>query len=276
RRLFIELLGLYRSYTEVAYFGVGPETAQGDHSNYHIEGPAFYATMGFRPARKIVVGGRFGKLSTDLHSGRSGNLPSIEDTFSGSELPGYFEEPDHLLFAAFAAVDLRNDRNDPTGGSYYEIHATRYRDRGFDRFNFEELSVEAQHFVPLGRRITYASRVKGLFTRTGEGQEIPFYLLPSLGGTTSLHAFENDRFRDRNSLFVNNELRYQATLEIRLEAFVDVGQVFPTLGAFRLSKFELSSGVGIRYKVGSKVLVGVSLGLGREGPRVSMKGDFRF
>lgn len=275
-RLFLEVLAQYRSFTEVSYFGVGRETMEDERSDYHIEGPAVFATLGFRPSRRIAIGGRFGSLDNDLHSGRSGDLPSVEEAFSPDELPGYAEEPDYFLYSAFAAFDFRDDPSDPTRGTVVELQSTRYRDRGFDRFHFDEVSIEAHHFVPLNYRMVLASRVKGLFTRTADGQQIPFYLLPTLGGTGSLQAFENDRFRDRHSFLVTGELRYHATPELRLEVFLDVGQVFPSFGEFRISELEFGTGLGARYKMGDKVLVGVSLGVGREGARISMTGGFRF
>jgi outer membrane translocation and assembly module TamA len=118
--------------------------------------------------------------------------------------------------------------------------------------------------------------VTGVLTRAAEGQEIPFFLLPSLGGAGSLHAFENDRFRDRNLLLMNVELRYALTPSIRLVGFVDAGEVFPDFGSFRLGGLELSSGLGARYKLAGRVLVGVSLAAGREGMRAAMSGSFRF
>jgi outer membrane protein assembly factor BamA len=275
-RLFLEVLAQYRSFTEVSYFGIGPDTRHEERSDYHIEGPVLLATLGFRPSLRIVFGGRFGSLDNDLHSGRSGDLPSVEDAFPPGELPGYAEEPDYLLYSAFAALDLRNDPDDPTRGSYLEVQATRYRDRGFDRFHFEELTVEAQHFIPLSYRTVLASRARGVFTRAAEGQEIPFFMLPSLGGTGSLHAFDNDRFRDRHLLLATGEIRYQLTPEIRFETFVDVGQVFPAFGDFRFSELEIGAGLGLRYKMGRKILLGVSLGAGREGARISATGGFRF
>ncbi|HJS74829.1 MAG TPA: BamA/TamA family outer membrane protein [Vicinamibacteria bacterium] len=275
-RLFLEVLGQYRSFTEVSYFGMGRATLEEDRSDYHIEGPILFATLGFRSSSRFVFGGRFGMLENDLHSGRSSDLPSVEEAFPVEELPGFVEEPDYLLYSAFAALDGRNDAEDPTRGYFLELQATSYRDRGFDRFNFEEATVEAHYFVPLDYRTVLASRVRGVFTRAGEGQEIPFYLLPTLGGTRNLQAFETDRFRDRNSLLVTGELRYQATPEIRLEASLDVGQVFPSFAEARFSELEVGAGVGARYKMGRKILVGVSLGVGREGARFSMTGGFRF
>jgi outer membrane protein assembly factor BamA len=275
-RLFLEVFAQYRSFTEVSYFGVGFDTVEEARSDYHIEGPVLYATLGFRPSTLFVFGGRFGALDNDLHSGRSGEFPSIEETFPVAALPGFVEEPDYFLYSAFVALDGRNDPDDPTRGSFLELQATRYSDRGFDRFNFEEVSIEAFHFLPLNYRTVFATRVMGIFTHAAAGQEIPFFMLPSLGGTGSLHAFENDRFRDRHSLLATGELRYHVTPEIRLEVFVDVGEVFPSFAAFRFSELEVGTGMGVRYKMGRKILVGVSLGVGREGARVSVRGGFRF
>jgi hypothetical protein len=275
-RLFLEVLGQYRSFTEVSYFGVGPDTPKADRSDYHIDGPILFATLGFRPSSRFVFGGRFGVLDNDIQSGRSSDLPSVEDAFAVEDLPGFVEEPDYLLYSAFAALDQRNDPEDPTRGFFLEVQATSYRDRGFDRFDFEEATAEAHYFVPLNYRMVLATRVRGVFTRAGEGQEIPFFMLPTLGGTRNLQAFENDRFRDRHSFLVTGELRYQATPEVRLEAFLDVGQVFPSFSEFRFSELEVGTGVGARYKMGRKVLVGVSVGVGREGARISMTGGFRF
>jgi outer membrane protein assembly factor BamA len=275
-RLFAEVLALYRSYTEIDYFGVGPGSPEESHSDYHISGPALFATFGFRPARKAAFGARAGLLESNLDSGRNGSLPSIEETFPVRDLPGLVEEPDFFLWGGFALLDRRDDPEDATSGAFYEVQATAYRDRGLNRFDFEELSVDARHYVPLRPRWTVATRVTGVLTRAAEGQEIPFFLLPSLGGAGSLHAFENDRFRDRNLLLMNVELRYALTPSIRLVGFVDAGEVFPDFGSFRLGGLELSSGLGARYKLAGRVLVGVSLAAGREGMRAAMSGSFRF
>jgi outer membrane protein assembly factor BamA len=275
-RLFADVLALYRSYTEVDYFGVGPDSPEEDHSDYHISGPALFTTVGFRPTRGTAVGARAGILETSLGSGRSNDVPSIEDAFEESELPGLVEEPDYWLFGGFAFLDRRNDPEDATRGGYYEVQATAYRARGLNRFDFEELSLEARHFVPFGPRFVLATRARGVFTRAAEGQEIPFFLLPSLGGTTSLHGFENDRFRDRNLFLINVELRYLLTPRIQLAALVDLGEVFPDFDSFRLHRLELSSGVGVRYKAWEKVLVGVSVGASREGVQAAVKGSVRF
>jgi hypothetical protein len=275
-RVFADILFFHRSYTEIDYFGIGPDSTEENHSDYRISGPALYGTLGYRPNEKVAFGGRMGVLQSSLGSGRSGDLPSVEETFGEGDLPGRVEEPDYVLFGGFLSLDRRNAPEETTAGAYYEVRATLYRDRGFDRFDFEELWVEALHFIPLDPRWTLATRARGQFTRAAAGEEIPFFLLPTLGGVHSLLAFENDRFRDRQLLLLNAELRYQLRPSIRLEALLDVGQVFRDFDSLRLGGFELSSGVGARYKFGERLLVGVNLGVGREGARVGMTGSFRF
>ena len=275
-KVYLRVIGLYRSYTQIDYFGIGPDTVEGNHSNYRLAGPAVLGTVGIRAHRNLQVAARIGYLRVTIGEGTDGNLPSIEERFEPESIPGLVDEPDHYLFGPILTVDSRNDPEDPTTGLYYLIESSAYRDRGFNRYDFQDLELDLRHFVPVTARSTLAVRARGLFTWTADGQTVPFYHLPALGGSDSLHAFENDRFRHGNLFFLSNELRYQATPEIRLEVFVDAGQVAPRADAFRLGALRFSYGIGARYKLGRTVLIGVDAGFGAEGGRVSFKGDFRF
>lgn len=275
-RLFVQVLGSYRSFTQIDYFGIGRDSIKARRSNYGLEGGALSATIGFHPVSRVSFGGRAGRLNNSVRKGRNDDLPSIEEEFDPSSLPGLVEQPDYYLVGLFAEFDLRNDPDDPTRGAFYQIQATRYLDVGSNRFGFRELEASARHFLPLGRCWTFASRVKTVMTWTVDGGVVPFFLLPTLGGVDSLQAFGNDRFRDRNAVLMNAELRYRATGAIRLSLFVGAGEVFPRVKDLRFDALELSSGVGAEYKLGKRILMGVYLGVGREGARVSLKGDYRF
>ena len=78
-----------------------------------------------------------------------------------------------------------------------------------------------------------------MLTETAAGQEVPFYLLPTLGGSTTLRGFLDDRFRDRDLLLFNAEYRFPiinldrglSTLPIFLSrvtgnVFLDCGSAF--------------------------------------------------
>ena len=274
--VFFRVIGLYRSYTQIDYFGIGPNTVEENHSNYRLAGPAVFANVGVRPHRKLQLAARIGYLRVTIGRGTDENLPPIEEQFDLQSVPGFVDEPDHHVYGALVTLDDRDDPDDPASGLYYVIQSSAYRARAFDRYDFQDLALDLRHFFPLTQRSTLAVRASGLFTWTADGQTVPFYHLPSLGGSETLHAFENDRFRDRNLLFLNSELRYRVTPEILFELFVDAGQVAPRVDAFRFGSLRLSYGAGGRYKLGRSVLIGVNVGLGSEGARLSVKGDFRF
>lgn len=275
-RLFVELLTAYRSHTQIDYFGRGQDSNRDDHSTFRVDGLTSFATIGFRPQRNTQLGARAGYIQSVIKSGTDGRRPSVEERFDPSELPGLTHSPDFLTIGGFFRLDRRDDFDEPQHGGLVELQTVRYMNVGPGDYGFDELDLEAQYVVPASSRTTLAFRARSVFTRPLDGAEIPFFLLPSLGGSDYLHAFENDRFRDRHTLVLNYEVRYRATPGIRLELFVDAGQVAPRLDELKLDALTFSYGGAVRYKLGRSVLAGLSMGLGREGIRWAFSGNFRF
>ena len=56
-------------------------------------------------------------------------------------------------------------------------------------------------------------------------QEVPFFMLPSLGGGSNLRGFSSWRFRDRNSLLLQAEWRIMANRFLDTAVFYDAGKV---------------------------------------------------
>ncbi len=275
-RVFVELMTSYRSHTQIDYFGRGQDSDEADHANFRLEGLTSFATAGFRPQRDLQFGGRAGYIQSVLKSGTDSGLPSVEERFDPSELPGLEDSPDFFTVGGFVRLDRRDDKIEPRGGGLVELQTVRYLDLGRGEYGFDELDFEAQYFVPLDPRTNLGFRVRTVFTRPFDGHEVPFFLLPSVGGSDYLHAFENDRFRDRHALVMNYHIRYRATPAIRLGAFIDAGVVAPRLGELQLSALALSYGGAVHYKLGTSVFAGLSVGFGREGVRWAFSGDFRF
>jgi outer membrane translocation and assembly module TamA len=233
-------------------------------------------TLGFDFSRSVRVGGQIGIMSLDTGRGGDDDFPSVEELFSSEEVPALDQQPDYLITAGFLEVERRDNPEDPRRGSYLLVKWARHHDRKLARFSFQEVGGRASRFVPLSRRSVLALRVDAVLTSNGMDQKIPFFFLPALGGTESLHGFDNQRFRDRHSLLFNVEYRWELTPALRAELLLDSGQVFSSERPLELGRFEFSYGTGLRLKMGRGILVGASLGLGREGARISVRGDFRF
>jgi hemolysin activation/secretion protein len=80
----------------------------------------------------------------------------------------------------------------------------------------------------------------------GESQ-VPYFLLPTLGGGSSLRAHSSWRFRDRHAADATLEWRWipnRAALDMAV--FFDAGQVADEFNALRPNRFATNVGVGVR------------------------------
>ncbi len=59
------------------------------------------------------------------------------------------------------------------------------------------------------------------------GNQVPFYLLPSLGGNNTLRSYDDYRFHDQNLAVVNVESRWGLWTHLDVALFLDAGNVAP-------------------------------------------------
>ncbi|WP_413666147.1 polymerase [Mucilaginibacter sp. Mucisp86] len=98
------------------------------------------------------------------------------------------------------------------------------------------------------------------------GSTSPFYLLPDLGSDELMRGYYNGRFRDRNMLAGQAELRYRLSNRIGFAGFVGGGEVFKN--SFSASELKPNYGGGIRYffDVEKGLAVRVDYGVGQKIP----------
>jgi hypothetical protein len=82
---------------------------------------------------------------------------------------------------------------------------------------------------------------------TADRSEVPFLLLPSLGGPAELRAFPRGRFRDR--VATSGEVAYEWAigLHARASLFCELGGVHPGLDALEAGRLHLSPGGALRF-----------------------------
>ena len=94
------------------------------------------------------------------------------------------------------------------------------------QFGFQEIDYEAiQHLPSCARRGCSRSTHWVETTYTKNGQQVPFFMLPSVGGGSSLRGFSSWRFRDRNSLLLQAEWRIMVNRFLDTAFFYDAGKV---------------------------------------------------
>jgi hypothetical protein len=181
----------------------------------------------------LVAGGydyRFDDVST---TGIFATDPSIEGRHGGS-----------FLYAGPSLVfDSRNNNTYTTKG----IHITSYLNLMKGVFSNNSYSgglfnLEYAQYFKLDKHFVLAFDIQ---EQSLTGSQSPFYLLPALGSDEMMRGYYNGRFRDRNLLAGQTELRYRVSDRIGVVGFLGAGQVFNK--NFNLNEFKPNYGGGLRY-----------------------------
>ena len=110
-------------------------------------------------------------------------------------------------------------------GAYLGATLHDYNDRD-DAFGFRMVEYEGIAHVPILREtwvLSFHGRVQHAAEK--DGQQIPFFMLPALGGGSSLRGYSSWRFRDQNSLLLQAEWRIMVNRYLDLAFFYDAGKV---------------------------------------------------
>jgi hypothetical protein len=286
--MFAEVYGRKRDFPQEDFFGLGAESNVDDRSNFALRDTAIRGTLGVRPAQWLAVGGRVEHLSPDIGSGTDKRFPSTEDLFVSSTIPGFDIQPDFLRYEGFIDLDYRDtipglrassDRIDwplvgnPRKGGRYMLSFSRYDDRDLDRFTFDQVKFDAQQYLPLlkGHRIL-ALRAQVTLTDADAAHEVPFYMMPSLGGAYSLRGFRSFRFRDENALLLQAEYRYHINTFLMGALFYDAGKVARDRGDIDLEDLESDYGLGFRIGSSAGVVLRLDVAFGSgEGTRYLLR-----
>jgi outer membrane protein assembly factor BamA len=146
------------------------------------------------------------------------------------------------------------------------VALTRLDDRDLRQFDFYRVDISLQQYVPLPDRYRLvALRADGVFTNPDAGQSVPFYLQPTLGGSSQLRGFRESRFRDQNSVLVSAEYRWEAWWALDPAIFIDAGMVAPSRQGLSLRETEVGYGIGFRFHSNRAFIARLDLAFSREG-----------
>jgi hypothetical protein len=258
----------WQDLTQVNYFGEGPDSLEANRSEYRLKSVNTVGYVTVRPREWLAVQGRLGWLAAPELLQPAGAFsrgnPSTVEVFPDDPVYRLSEQPDFLHSEAAVLVETRDVPGYPTRGGVYRIAASRYSDRDANRFTFNRYEAEAAHYIPLvSDNFVLALRGWVAGTTTAPNQHVPFYLAPSLGGSTTLRGFSDYRFHDRNVALLNTELRVAIFEHLDGVAFYDAGNVAARFGDLNLD--HTSYGVGVRLHTDTATFARLDLARSVEG-----------
>jgi hypothetical protein len=267
RRGTLSLLGGWREATEVGFYGTGTAgTSADDRVNYSFRQPYASATFEVRPAPRswlLFLGGL--EYSQWEQRPGEGDAPSIETVYTPDTLPGLNGKPTYLHVRGTVAIDSRDFSGYARRGGYYGATWHKYSDAD-DTYSFGRVDYEIVQHVPILRDawvLSLHGRMETTFTE--DDGEVPFFMLPALGGGSTLRGFSSWRFRDRHSLLLQAEWRALVSSFLDVALFYDAGKVAARRSDLDLDGLKSDYGIGFRLHGPAVTPLRVELAKSNEG-----------
>jgi hypothetical protein len=249
RRGVLSAVGGWREAPSVGFYGIGTgPTSVDDRANYAFTQPYASATLDFWPTRRLFVLRGGVEFSEWTQEAGGGTAPSVDEVYTPTTLPGLGASPTYLHTQGMVGLDWRTSPGYTRRGGFYGVTAHRFVDQD-DLFGFTQVDYEAIQHVPI-LRDTWVISLRGRVETTyvDDNDQVPFFMLPALGGGSSLRGFASWRFRDRNSLLLQAEWRILANRFLDMALFVDAGKV--TASASDLNNFhDLKQDYGLGFRL---------------------------
>lgn len=260
-RVMLETWAAHRDYPQEDFFGLGPTSARADQTSYAIRTDTVGAKIGVRPHRTVLAGVGVDYLQPTLGSGTDRLVPSIEARFDAATAPGLGESTTFVRSTALLEVDYREPKNARRGG-WYRLDLSRFADRD-GGFSFNRVDVDLRQYVGfLAERRVLAGRMWMSTSEPAAGAQVPFYLMPTLGGNDTLRGFRNYRFRAPHALLLQGEYRWEIWSGLDGALFYDAGKVANRRADLGFTNLERDYGFGFRFNTDEAIMFRVDAGFG--------------
>ena len=266
----------WRDATQVSFYGVGGDTAPEAKTNFRMT--QGYAGGAFRARGPGYTRLDFAVQYEDftLEDG-TGTSPPVDDVYTPATAPGLGASPQYFHLLWSGGVDWRQPgAGYARRGGAYTLAYEGYFDRD-DTYTFDRVQGEVVQHVPLLRENWVLSFRGAARTTLDDDDQVPYFLLPSLGSGSTLRAYPSWRFRDRHSLLMSGEFRWipnRSFLDVAL--FYDTGKVTSRRADLDFSGLKHDWGIGVRFHGPAATPLRIDLARGSEGFNLVFSGAAPF
>lgn len=241
------------------FYGIGPNSKP---DNPALVNSTFVQIR--QRALRQIIGNLYGGAEVDFQSLQSVSFEEVD--LNSFDLPlGGGGSTSLELGGALVYDDRRNVLN-VRRGAFLETAVLRNVRLGND-FRFGRILFDGRIYRPLGRRNRIlALQATGTFMRGN----VPFNNLALLGGESTMRGYYLGRYRDKNLLAAQAELRWLPfgfSKRWGGTLFGSLGTVAPTVSQLQLNQVRWAAGGGVRFLFFQKkdVYLRADLGVTREG-----------
>lgn len=154
--------------------------------------------------------------------------------------------------------DKRDNQFFPERGFCFEVKATSYPESLGNDNDYFQLKMDQRNFFSVGNERVIAIQSFLIFS---DG-DLPFQLLPQLGGVNLLRGYYQGRYRDNNLLAFQGEYRFPINKRFRGAIFAGIGDVACKMDEFKMGDLKTAGGFGLRYAINEKEKINIRLDIG--------------
>lgn len=269
------------------FYGFGPKTSSSGESNYTLDTVNYRAALGVpfgegSPWRFTLMN-RF--EANDVTNGGVEKIPDLEARY-----PEVFrtvsDRNRNISLRGYLEYDSRDSDVTPTRGAYVApFIGGAHKDLALTDYSYYRYGLEAKRFLPWGgsdgepRSVT-AARVRFEDLRG----DVPFWLLPEMGGKYSHRAYGEGRFFDHSLLIFGAEQRVRvysarvrgSTASFWIDPFFAFGSVAARPEKIEARYLRPVYGVALRLVVRRLIVASADFGVGQEGLKVFLDINYSF
>lgn len=257
-------------------FGIGPDSRAENESSYTRLREVASDRLGINLTREFNIGAHFEFENDRVEVHGVPGLPLSTEIFPAA--PGM--QGSTIVSELFdVRFDSRRNHEYSEQGFYADVQSGAVEGIWHSP-HYWQSRAEIKALIPEKNWLTGGAR---FFWNYVSSPEVPFYLQSSLGGSSLLRGFTEDRFIDQGAWAFDFEQRirifrtaiFGVIADWRLDPFFSFGQVFPTASQ-AFSHVRTSFGTGFRALAEPNVLGRVDIGYGGEGIKVYVELGYPF
>lgn len=264
----LSLYAKHENSPRMDYYGPGPNSRLDDRTSYRLEDTGVDIEGKYRLYKDLHLGASVGGYFPNVGKGDRNDVPSTEEKFTPEETPGLNDQGNFLRTSALLQYDYRDLPSGPRSGGNYFARYYFYRDETLGRHDFNLLDTTVEQYIPYWNKTrVIAIRLSSVMVWTRQGQTVPFYLQPTLGGNDFLRGFQRYRFTDQNAIQASVEHRWHMFSGGYAALFFEAGKVAPKPTRLLLGDLNYAGGVGLRFTLQDAVIMRIDNAVSSEGYR---------
>jgi outer membrane protein assembly factor BamA len=263
RPVFGVTLG-WRDMTRVGFYGLGMDSTRGDRADFRYQQTYARASAQWHAMRWLRAGAMVSYENFD-EGEPTGDRPAVDEVYTPSTAPGLGASPHFLRTDLRVGFDTRTSPFYSRVGTYLGGALLNYIDPDHT-YSFNRVDIEGVQHLPILRETWVLSLRARVQSTVDDDDLVPYFLLPSLGGGSSLRGYSSWRFRDRHSILASVEWRWIPNrLGMDMAVFFDAGKVTSRRRDLNFSGLEHDAGVGLRFHTPTMMVLRTELAHGSEG-----------